>query len=64
MLLFDWSEHLQLRLGTRTDMNDVENDVVTVGLGISPGDVLSFDIAAVAGDEDAAGFALQFGLKI
>ena len=61
---FDWSEHLQFRLGTRTDMNDVENDVVTVGLGISPGDVLSFDIAAVAGDEDAAGFALQFGLKI
>ena len=61
---FDWSEHLQFRLGTRTDMNDVENDVVTVGLGISPGDVLSFDIAAVAGDEDAAGVALQFGLKI
>jgi hypothetical protein len=61
---FDWSEHLQFRLGTRTDMNDVENDVVTVGLGISPGDVLSLDIAAVAGDEDAAGFALQFGLKI
>lgn len=61
---FDWSEHLQFRLGTRTDLNDVENDVVTVGLGISPGDVLSFDIAAVAGDEDAAGVALQFGLKI
>lgn len=63
-LALDWSEHLQLRLGARTDMNDIEDDVLTIGLGISPGDVFSFDIAGVAGDNDNAGVALQFGLKI
>ena len=63
-IAFDWSEHLQLRLGARTDMNDVEDDVLTIGLGISPGDVISIDLAGVAGDNDNAGVALQFGLKI
>jgi len=56
-------EHAQLRLGARTDLNDVEGDVVTAGLGLSPWDVFSFDIAVFAGQNDNAGAAMQLGVK-
>jgi hypothetical protein len=61
---FRWSEHMQFRLGARSDLNDVEGDLYTLGLGISPWDVVSFDIAAFKGDNDVLGAALEFGWKI
>ncbi len=57
-------EHLQFRLGYRTDLNDVDDDIYTAGIGISPWDVLAFDIAAFTGDNDTIGAALQLSLKI
>jgi hypothetical protein len=60
----NWGEHAQFRLGARTDLNDNEADIFTVGLGISPWDVVSLDIAAFAGDNDNVGVALQLGVKI
>ncbi len=57
-------EHLQLRVGYRTDLNSVDDDIYTAGIGISPWDVFSIDIAAFTGDNDTLGAALQFGLKI
>jgi len=57
-------EHLQLRVGYRTDLNDFDEDIYTAGVGISPWDVLSIDIAAFTGDNETIGAALQFGLKI
>lgn len=60
----DLGEHMQFRLGTRIDMNDNEADIYTIGLGISPWDVVSFDIAAFAGENDNFGAALQIGIKI
>lgn len=59
-----WAEHAQFRLGARTDLNDVESDVYTAGFGLSPWDVFSFDIAALTGDRDTLGLAIQLGLKI
>jgi len=60
----DLGEHVQFRLGARTDLNDNEADIYTIGLGISPWDVVSFDIAAFAGENDNVGAALQIGIKI
>lgn len=60
----NYGEHLQFRLGTRIDINDNEADIYTIGLGISPWDVVSFDIAAFAGENDNVGAALQIGIKI
>lgn len=57
-------EHLQLRVGYRTDLNSVDDDIYTAGVGISPWDVFSIDLAAFTGDNDTLGAALQFGLKI
>lgn len=60
----DLGEHMQFRLGARTDLNDNEADIYTVGLGVSPWDVFSFDIAAFTGQNENAGIALQVGIKI
>ncbi|MBU2870237.1 conjugal transfer protein TraF [Colwellia sp. E2M01] len=57
-------EHLQLRAGYRMDLNDVDDDVFTAGIGISPWDVLAIDIAGFVGENDTGGAALQFSLKI
>ncbi|WP_440874743.1 conjugal transfer protein TraF [Thalassotalea sp. PLHSN55] len=57
-------EHMQFRLGLRNDLNDNEADLYTAGIGISPWDVVSIDIAAFTGDEDNIGGALQLGVKI
>ncbi len=61
---FDWGEHVQFRLGARSDLNDTEGDLYTVGFGLSPWDVVSFDIAAFKGDNDNLGAAIQLGIKI
>ena len=61
---FRFYEHIQFRLGYRTDLNDVDDDIYTAGIGISPWDVFAVDIAAFTGDNDTLGAALQFSLKI
>jgi len=61
---FRFYEHIQFRLGYRTDLNDIDDDIYTAGIGISPWDVFAVDIAAFTGDNDTLGAALQFSLKI
>ncbi|NQY49482.1 MAG: conjugal transfer protein TraF [Colwellia sp.] len=61
---FRFYEHIQFRLGYRTDLNDVDDDIYTAGIGISPWDVFAIDIAAFTGDNDTIGAALQLSLKI
>ena len=60
----DWGEHVQFRFGARSDLNDIEGNLYTVGFGLSPWDVVSFDIAAFKGDNDNLGAAIQLGIKI
>lgn len=51
---FGWA---QLRAGYQTDVQDTLDDEVTVGIGISPGDLVSIDLAgSYAGDN-------QFGIS-
>jgi hypothetical protein len=61
---FTWAEHMQFRLGMRTDLNDNENNVFTFGIGISPWDIVSIDIAGFTGDNETKGLALELGWKI
>lgn len=61
---FRFYEHIQFRLGYRTDINDIDDDIYTAGIGISPWDVFAIDIAAFTGDNDTIGAALQLSLKI
>jgi len=61
---FRFYEHIQFRLGYRTDINDIDDDIYTTGIGISPWDVFAIDIAAFTGDNDTIGAALQLSLKI
>lgn len=61
---FRFYEHIQFRLGYRTDLNDVDGDIYTAGIGISPWEVFAIDIAAFTGDSDTIGAALQLNLKI
>jgi hypothetical protein len=61
---FRFYEHIQFRLGYRTDLNDVDGDIYTAGIGISPWQVFAIDIAAFTGDSDTIGAALQLSLKI
>ncbi|WP_019027229.1 conjugal transfer protein TraF [Colwellia piezophila] len=61
---FRFYEHIQFRLGYRTDLNDIDDDIYTAGIGISPWDVFAVDIAAFTGDNDTVGAALQLSLKI
>lgn len=61
---FRFYEHIQFRLGYRTDLNNVDGDIYTAGIGISPWEVFAVDIAAFTGDSDTIGAALQLSLKI
>lgn len=61
---FRFYEHIQFRLGYRTDLNDVDGEIYTAGIGISPWQVFAIDIAAFTGDSDTIGAALQLSLKI
>ncbi|MCJ8294919.1 MAG: conjugal transfer protein TraF [Colwellia sp.] len=61
---FRFYEHIQFRLGYRTDINNIDDDIYTAGIGISPWDVFAIDIAAFTGDNDTIGAALQLSLKI
>ncbi len=55
--------HLQLRGGYVTDLSDNYDDLLTVGLGITPWDTFSLDLAAQFGDDEERGASLQLGWK-
>lgn len=55
---------LQLRAGLQRDMKDTLPDAYSVGLGISPFDVVNIDIAGFSGDDNATGGAIQIGFRL
>ncbi|MGQ9426594.1 conjugal transfer protein TraF [Gilvimarinus sp. F26214L] len=57
---FGWA---QLRFGYKSDLESVLDDTVSVGLGLSPFGVINLDIAAVSGENDTVGAALQLGFS-
>jgi len=54
---------IQIRGGMLKDTEDTLADTYSVGLGISPFDVVNLDLAAFTGKGDTMGGALQFGLR-
>ncbi|MGI2261285.1 conjugal transfer protein TraF [Shewanella sp. GXUN23E] len=59
----DVFEFIQLRAGYRNDMSGNYDDFYTVGLGISPFDTVTIDLAGEFGQNDELGGALQLGVK-
>ncbi len=59
----DIFEQVQLRAGYRNDMSGNYDDFFTVGLGISPLDTVTIDLAGEFGQDDEIGGAVQFGVK-
>lgn len=59
----DLWKHAQLRAGYRTDLNNTEEDVITAGIGLSPFNLMSVDIAAFAGSDRNVGAVVQFGFR-
>jgi hypothetical protein len=57
---FDW---FQLRLGYVRDLKNTVDDLMTAGIGLSPFGVVNLDIAALYGENDTYGAALQLGLN-
>ncbi|GAA4893083.1 conjugal transfer protein TraF [Ferrimonas pelagia] len=62
-LEYDFGGHFQLRGGYRSDLASNHGDRATVGLGISPGRLVSLDLAGEFGDDDEYGVRLQLGLN-
>lgn len=58
------AKSVQFRLGAIHDLKNNQEDLFTVGLGLSPFDVVNLDIAAMAGSERNVGAMLGIGLKI
>ncbi len=61
---YDFWGHAQLRAGYRHDLEGNYEDLLTLGLGLSPGDLITLDLAAQLGDDDDLGVQLQLGLKL
>lgn len=59
----DIFEQAQLRAGFKTDMTGNYENLFTVGLGLSPFDLLTLDLAGQFGRNDERGAALQLGFK-
>lgn len=57
---FNW---LQLRAGLQQDMENTLADTYSIGLGISPYDVVNLDLAAYTGKNETVGGAIQLGLR-
>lgn len=57
---FSW---LQIRGGMQRDTEDTIPDTYSVGLGISPFDVVNIDLAGFTGKNETMGAALQLGLR-
>jgi hypothetical protein len=54
---------IQLRAGFQRDMKDSLEDTYSVGLGLSPFDVVNLDIAATSGSNNTYGGSLQLGVR-
>jgi hypothetical protein len=54
---------VQVRVGMQKDMEDALEDTYSVGLGLSPFDTINLDVAAVKGNNEATGVAMQLGLR-
>ena len=60
---YDLSGWLQLRAGFAHDLEDMQQDVLSAGLGISPFEVVRFDVVGLLGDNAyGAGFQLSVTL--
>jgi antitoxin component of MazEF toxin-antitoxin module len=53
----------QLRLGYKTDLEGTLEDTYSIGVGLSPFNVVNLDIALTAGDKNTYGGALQLGMR-
>ena len=62
-IFHETSESMNKLIITRVDC-DIDGDIYTAGIGISPWQVFAIDIAAFTGDSDTIGAALQLNLKI
>ncbi|MBY6019222.1 conjugal transfer protein TraF [Halomonas denitrificans] len=62
-LEYDFAGHAQLRAGYRHDLEGNYEDVLSLGLGISPGDVFTLDLAGQFGSDDERGAMAQLGFK-
>ena len=54
---------LQVRAGMEQDLENTLEDTYSVGLGISPFDVVNLDLAAVKGQHNTLGGAIQLGIR-
>ena len=61
---FDLWEWAQMQVGYRKDLQGYYDDIYTVGLGLSPYDVVSISLAGFYGKNDTYGASLQIGLKL
>ena len=57
-----WS-WLQLRAGIQQDLEDTIPDAYSVGLGLSPFNVINLDLVGFSGSDEAEGIAMQLGLR-
>ncbi len=57
---FDWA---QLRVGYRYDIEGTLDSTATAGIGFSPFGVMNLDIAALYGENETYGVAVQLGLN-
>lgn len=55
--------HAQLRFGYRADLKSNVPDLTTVGIGLTPFDVMNLDITAMVGDGDTYGAAVNLGMR-
>lgn len=53
---WDW---IQVRVGYRYDIESTREDVITAGVGFSPGNVFHFDLSGAYGSDDTYGLALD-----
>ena len=61
---FDAANWIQLRLGARTDMESNRDDVATVGIGLSPFNVLHVGITGIAGENETYGGVVELKLML
>lgn len=54
---------LQLRMGLQQDLEKTLENTYSLGLGLSPFDTINLDIAAVTGQDNTVGGAVQLGLR-
>lgn len=54
---------LQFRVGIQQDLENTLEDTYSAGIGLSPFDVINLDIAAVTGQDNTVGGAIQLGFR-